>query len=375
MAQMLVLQLFLLLCLPTLLFANLRSVQKRLHEDSAARGRIEEVERLRNADVLRQAGSIGWFFSRCVLAYLLVLGTTYVVCPLGLKTSYLMEVATIRAVPGHMSQPLWTTHFGDAPVVVFGFVGFFLYALLVALQRFFANDLDDRFLAALLGRGVIVMLLGLGLAATALDEPLGRLLVFVAGVFPLGALEAIAKRVQVTVDPAIAGHTGTFEGLPQLSSQLIAALRSAGIESTHQLALMTPRAVAARVRIDAALLTRLMDRAILIELAGIEVYKKLDAHGIGGARQLAELDAAGLARLPEPEAKIAATLRDALSAKISVAEAPGIKPGPAAELPGRLEALREWAMAVRAAIDRARTGAGEAVEPAPDQGGADAKGG
>lgn len=343
-AQLLSLQLFLMLALPGLLLANLIWIHQRAEDRRD--GLIAQTEALRDERMLSEAVHWGCVLSRLLLGFLLLIGVTYVAAPLGLKSSYLLEISEQLSVPGHTSHPLWVTHITDAPVIVVGFVGFTVYALIVAAQRFFADDLDDRFLVGLLIRGVVVILLSLALAATSMNETGARLLVFIAGVFPMRALEALAKKVQVTIEPELAGYTGTFEGLPHLSTHLLSALRAAGIESTHQLASHTPADVASRVRVHPTLLGRIVDRAILVDVAGIELFKKLEANGLGGVAQLLAVGDEGIERLPDDTKQAARNVQEVLrGARVDddVNKVRGVEAAaPPPPIAARVRALQEW---------------------------------
>ena len=116
---------------------------------------------------------------------------------------------------------------------------------------------------------------------------MSRLFVFNAGVVPLRALEAIAKRVNITLDPDFPSDgPGSFEGIPNLDPAKVSALRAAGIQSTYDLAAMPIKEIIRRVRIDPRVLGRAVDRAILIDAIGLELHKELASYGITSATEL-----------------------------------------------------------------------------------------
>ncbi len=229
------------------------------------------------------------FFLRFCFGAMLVLGTTYIFAPYGLKATYLMSLVDEHALPGHTSFTLWSTSFASAPVIVVGFVGYLLYAVITATQRFVQDDLDDQAMLSLFVRGLVVILLSLALGSSDINETLARLFVFVAGVFPLRALEAIAKKVNIAIDPDFGSAAPSFEGLPSLDTVKVFALRSAGIESTYDLAAIKIEEIAQRVRIDPRLLGHAVDRAILIEAVGQQMVKDLEPFAIGTATELVDL--------------------------------------------------------------------------------------
>jgi hypothetical protein len=236
-----------------------------------------------------------YFMPRLCFAALLILGTTYVFAPFGLRTSYIMSLVEAHALPGHTSFVLWCNHFASAPVITAGFVGFLIYALITATQRFMQDDLDDVAMFSLLVRGLVVILLSLALSSAPFGDIPARLFVFIAGVFPVRALEAIAKRANVTLDPEfVSDDTRMFVGLACLDPAKVFALRAAGIQSTYDLAAMPLHEICSRVRIDPRLLGRAVDRAILIDALGPELACQLEPHAITSATELVAAAAAGL---------------------------------------------------------------------------------
>jgi uncharacterized protein YhhL (DUF1145 family) len=233
------------------------------------------------------------FIPRLCFGTLLVLGTTYLFAPLGLKTSYIMSLVSSHALPGQTSFALWSDNFAAAPVIVMGFVGFLIYALITATQRFVQDDLDDQAIFALLIRGLVVILLSFALSSSPINDETSRLFVFIAGVFPLRALEAIAKRANITIDPDFPSDgPGSFDGIPSLDPAKVFALRAAGIQSTYDLAAMPIEEIVGRVRIDPRLLGRAVDRAILIDAIGPKLTVDLEPFAITSATELVALQQA-----------------------------------------------------------------------------------
>ncbi len=176
-------------------------------------------------------------------------------------------------------------------MIVVGFVGFLMYALITATQRFALDDFDDRALLALLVRGLVVMLLSFALSSSDVNEFASRMFVFIAGVFPVRALEAIAKRVNMTIDPDFSGdQDSSFAGLSGLDPVKVFALRAVGIQSTYDLAAMNIEDVAERVQIDPRLLGRAVDRSILIDAMGLALTEKLGNYGITSATELVDVE-------------------------------------------------------------------------------------
>jgi uncharacterized protein YhhL (DUF1145 family) len=227
------------------------------------------------------------FVPRLCFGTLLVLGTTYVFAPFGLKASYIMTLVDDHALPGRTSFALWCNNFSSAPVIVAGFVGFLIYALITATQRFAQDDFDDQALFALLVRGLIVILLSFALSSSPINDEAARMFVFIAGVFPLRALEAIAKRANITIDPDFPSNgPGSFDGIPSLDPAKVFALRAAGIQSSYDLAAMPIEEIVGRVRIDPRLLGRAVDRAILIDAVGAKLTAALDPFALTSATEL-----------------------------------------------------------------------------------------
>ena len=229
------------------------------------------------------------FVPRFCFGALIVLGTNYVFSPFGLKATYIMNLVDEHALPGHPTWVLWSTSFASVPVIVVGFVGFLLYALVAASQRFALRDLDDRAVLSLLIRGLVVILLCFALSSSPMNETVSRIFVFIAGVFPTRALEALAKKVNVAIDPDFDSTVSSFDGLPSLDPTKVFALRSAGIQSTYDLAAMPIDMIAERVRIDPYLLGRAVDRAILIDAMGMSVVRRLEPFAITSATELVAL--------------------------------------------------------------------------------------
>jgi len=240
---------------------------------------------LRDKRILAEDRS--FFVPRLCFGTLLVLGTTYVFAPFGLKTSYIMSLVSDHALPGQTSFALWSNNFSAAPVMVVGFVGFLIYALITATQRYVQDDLDDSAMLGLLVRGLVVILLSFALSSSPINDEASRLFVFIAGVFPLRALEAIAKRANITIDPDFPSDgPGSFDGIPSLDPAKVFALRAAGIQSTYDLAAMPIEEIIGRVRIDPRLLGRAVDRAILIDAIGPKLTVELEPFAITSATEL-----------------------------------------------------------------------------------------
>lgn len=248
---------------------------------------LHECLELRDLRILAEDHS--YFIPRLCFGTLLVLGTTYMFAPFGLKESYIMSLANEHALPGQTSFVLWCNHFAEVPVLVVGFVGFLIYALITATQRFAQDDLDDLAIMSLLVRGLVVILLSFALSASPVNDEAARLFVFIAGVFPVRALEAIAKRANVSIDPDFASDgPSSFEGVPNLDPAKVFALRAAGIQSSYDLAAMRIEDVARRVRIDPRLLGRAVDRAILIDAVGRKLTEDLACFAITSATELVD---------------------------------------------------------------------------------------
>jgi hypothetical protein len=250
----------------------------------------EAVQRLINLrDHKIMAEDAYQFIPRFCFGMLLVLGTNYVFSPFGLKATYLISITDEHALIGHTTLTLWSTSFSHAPVISVGFVGFLLYALITASKRFVQDDFDDQALLSLLVRGLVVILLSLALSGADLNEIAARTFVFIAGVFPVRALEAIANRAKMAVDPGFSDDsTPSFAVMPSLDSVKVFALRAAGIESSYDLAATDIAEVAERVRIDPRLLGRAVDRALLIDAMGLSLTDRLSMFGITSATELVD---------------------------------------------------------------------------------------
>lgn len=292
---------------------------------------VRDARDRRNALDLRDerilAESHRFFIPRLCFATLLVLGTTYMFAPFGIKASCILSLVSAHALPGQTSYALWSSNFDSAPMMVVGFVGFLIYALITATQRFAQNDLDDYSVFALLVRGLVVVLLSLVLSSSPLEGP-ARLFVFVAGVFPLRALEAIAKRVNITIDPDFPSDgPGSFDGIPNLDPAKVFALRAAGIQSTYDLAAMPLKEIIRRVRIDPRVLGRAVDRAILIDAIGLKLTEKLEPFAITSATELVALREA----MPE-----------GMAAKLGDVADPAQRAAERLASDDRMASLREW---------------------------------
>ena len=277
-----------ILWIPALLAVTIARARKRTSREHL-QDDVANSMNLRDHAILAEDQYL--FVPRLCFAILLVLGTNYVFAPLGLKSTYIMSLVDEHALPGHTTFTLWITAFSSAPVIVVGFVGFLLYALITATQRFAQDDFDDRSLLALLVRGLVVILLSFALSSSEMNEFASRTFVFIAGVFPIRALEAIAKKVNVTIDPdfSTTNSESSFVGLPGLDPVKVFALRTAGIQSTYDLAAMNINDVAERVRIDPRLLGRSVDRAILIDAIGATLADRLGGFGITSATELVKV--------------------------------------------------------------------------------------
>ena len=309
--------------IPTLLAVAIYRSRKRLGANRTPLSRLRKALAGRDEQIL--GADAAYFLPRLCFGAMLVLGTNYVFAPFGLKTTYAMSLVDEHALPGHASWTLWSTSFSEVPVLVVGFVGFLLYALVSVSQRFFQDDLDDRAVFGLLVRGLIVILLSFALSGSPINDTCARLFVFVAGVFPIRGLEAIAKKANIALDPDFDTDAPTsFAGLPGLDPSKVFALRSVGIQSTYDLAVMDMEDIARRVRFDPRLLVRTVDRAILIDTVGLTLAGKLEPFGITSASELEALHD----KLPQ-----------------SLVDALGVAPGLAAHrLTGdhRVKNVRSW---------------------------------
>lgn len=276
-----------ILWIPALLAVTIARARKRTNREHL-RDDVANSMNLRDHAILAEDQYL--FLPRMCFAMLLVLGTNYVFAPLGLKSTYIMTLVDEHALPGHTTFTLWTTAFSEAPVIVVGFVGFLLYALITATQRFAQDDFDDRSLLSLLVRGLVVILLSFALSSSEMNEIASRTFVFFAGVFPVRALEAIGQKITVKLDPDFpdVNPQSNFVGLPGLDPVKVFALRTAGIQSTYDLAAMNIKDVAERVRIDPRLLGRSVDRAILIDAVGAKLADRLSWFGITSATELVD---------------------------------------------------------------------------------------
>jgi len=175
-----------------------------------------------------------------------------------------------------------------------------------------------------------VILLSFALSSSPINDTASRLFVFIAGVFPVRALEAIAKRANVAIDPEFeSDSTKSFDGLPSLDPAKVFALRAAGIQSSYDLAAMPLEDIAARVRIDPRLLGRAVDRALLIEAIGLTLAAKLEPFAITSATELVELNK----QQPMPDA-IAKAFGDSDNAVKRLADRLASDP--------RLEKIQKW---------------------------------
>lgn len=312
----------------------------RAHRRDSHRGTRSISDSLHSRDTRILAEDQVLFVPRFVFGALLVLGTNYVFSPFGLKATYIMTTVDEHALPGHPSWVLWSTSFAAVPVLVVGFVGFLLYALITASQRFALDDLDDQTLISLLIRGLVVILLCFALSSSPMNETVSRIFVFIAGVFPLRALEALAKKVNIAIDPDFDGSVSSFDGLPSLDPAKVFALRSAGIQSTYDLAATPIDEIAERVRIDPRLLGRAVDRAILIDAMGLALARRLEPFAITSATELVALKD----RMP-PLVEVVETTPPASSAFLG-APADGTPGAPPPSLPLPSSPLREAAVRV-----------------------------
>jgi hypothetical protein len=292
------LQALFVLWIPFLLMTSIARAGRKLASRHQDRGRDQtQAADRRAARCLRRCLDVrdrrilseerAFFVPRLCFGALLVLGTAYVFAPFGLRASYLMSLVNDHPAPGQTSYVLWCNNFSAVPVLVVGFVGFLLYALMTATQRFAQDDFDDQAMFALLIRGLVVILLSFALSPV--NDDAARLFVFVAGVFPLRALEALAKRANISLDPDFPSDgPGSFDGISSLDPTKVFALRAAGIQSTYDLAAMPIEEVARRVRIDPRLLGRAVDRAILVDSIGPDLTKALEPFAITSATELAK---------------------------------------------------------------------------------------
>ncbi len=247
---------------------------------------VKRSIRTRDENILGEKRPL--FVPRLCFAILMLLGTNYIFAPLGLKTTYMMTIVDQHAAPGQTSFTLWSTSFSQSPVITAGFLGFLLYAVITSTQRFAQDDFDDQAMFSLLVRGLVVILLSFALSASPVNEQISRTFVFVAGVFPVRALEALGKKLSITLDPDFSpSENGSFEGLPSLDPTKAFALRAAGIQSTADLAAMEINSIAERVWINPRLLGRTVDRAILIDAVGMKIVGQLEECGVRLATEIA----------------------------------------------------------------------------------------
>ncbi len=225
-----------------------------------------------------------FFWRRFSLGALLTLGTTYMFTPLGQLTSTLTSYGSSRPVPGETSLPIWSYHFSDAPIMLTGFVGFLLYLFTSSLHRSVTRNLNDRFTMSLFARGMVVSLLGLVLSSITTGDDAARALVFLVGVFPQRGVEWLAKKASITADSL--GGVARFESLVALDEDKQSTLRELGIDSVHDLARCDLEHVLDEVGIDANVLVRATDRALLVDTFGVDGAKKLESLPVFTASEL-----------------------------------------------------------------------------------------
>jgi hypothetical protein len=230
-------------------------------------------------------GQRWYLFRRYALGSILVLGTTYMFAPRGQLASALGSYPFDAAIPGTESIPYYAEHFIDAPLLVTGFVGYLLYLITESLHRAFTGNLNDRFTLSLLNRGLVVGLLGMVLSAVADGADGARALIFVVGIFPQRGIEWLSKKASLTPE-GLLGATSKFDVLPEIDDDKITVLREVGIDGLHDLARCDLERVVIDVGIDANVLCRAADRALLIDTFGLEGAKKLEALPVFTASEL-----------------------------------------------------------------------------------------
>jgi hypothetical protein len=223
------------------------------------------------------------FPRRVAFALILVFGVTYGLSPLGLQGAAITEYVTQFPIPGQPSYPGWFAQFREAPPFLYGFAGYQLYALTITLQRYIANDLNERLTVMLINRALVVIVISLVASAITTGDDVSRSLLFIVGIFPQTAVDLLAKKASVVVGRL---EETTFQGLPELGLAKQTTLREHGIDTTHDLARCDLEDLMLHVGIDPGVLVRACDRALLIDLFGLEKLPKLEEVAVFTASDL-----------------------------------------------------------------------------------------
>jgi hypothetical protein len=228
-----------------------------------------------------------FFARRLGLFQLVAVGAEYLIAPLGLQASILSNYVRLHPALGALSRPAFADDAGSASPVAVGFFGFLVYMLLTLTERARMNNLDDRIFRPLLIRGITVLILSVVL--TGLTDnvgPVSRALVFLAGVFPLTAIDEIAKMAKVSVQKVTDEEGTGFEVLAGINRAKQLMLREVGLTDTSDLACTNLEELMLTVAIEPEILLAAVDEAILFHAIGEDAAKKLQARGIQAATDL-----------------------------------------------------------------------------------------
>jgi hypothetical protein len=272
-AQLLLVLLFPMLFISFAVHARNEIARWRAQEEAAAVMRedpfLAYIGYRRWRRLLYQEGKLH-FWRRAGFAILIVLAVNLIILPMGVRTALLGEYAAMHAAPGELASPFLLRTLAQSDPLVVGLAGYFLYSLTFLVRRFQGGDLSHRMLLPLFNRGMMVILIGLVISGISQDSNMARALVFLVGIFPQAGLQFLSKLAQTNVERLTNDPGAGFRAIPEIDLWKETSLEEMGISNVTDLAKADIRNLIETVGINAKVLLRSIDRALLLDLFGVE---------------------------------------------------------------------------------------------------------
>lgn len=217
------------------------------------------------------------FWLRFGFAWLMAFGSMYIFAPGGLSQATVAAYVFINAPPTEPSLPIWLKQYEQMSPFLAGFFGFLLYSLTVFLDRYRTYILSHRILISLLVRGLTVTILCIIISAVSEPSIFGLSLAFIVGIFPQTGIEFLAKIGKATIGKFTVGGASEFAELPEIDLLKETSLAEVGIRNQQELAKTDLEWLMKATGINAGVLLRATDRAILLYAFGTDLTTKLAA--------------------------------------------------------------------------------------------------
>jgi hypothetical protein len=229
-----------------------------------------------------------YFTRRFVLCALIAAGWLYVFSPHGIGGSAVEKYIQWSDSLLFSDVPHWMNDLHEAPLLCYGFLGFYIYALTLWLGRYFSNDITDSVYISLIRRAFIVMIISLILSydpnSDAVTSFASKMTVFLIGVFPQTWITVIKKKVEgFSTNENDIIPLSRIKGLSMWQES---RLEEEGINSVEDLVDCDVKELRAKITIKKHVLYKWCDQGMLIRRLDADTYDKLRKSSISSATEL-----------------------------------------------------------------------------------------